>query len=197
MFRLVVFCVKLDAPKTHMASPNNFNDTAGHLVKLLRALHDFQPNPFLAQLGAAETLDAWYDVVCRLGYAANSKYLRDTGEERVHLLCEEIRVLICVVDEAFRLRVLPASLPQKQSWESAASRDPSARYAFRDDGSLEISLLDASLDGATLHVKRLWNHVCNTEGSWVDFKIKLDDTQASAIRRKLSTLRAIRATMKR
>ncbi|GGC04205.1 hypothetical protein [Pseudoduganella buxea] len=179
-----------------MASPNNFNDTAGHLVKLLRALHDLEANPFLAQLGAVETLHAWYDVVCRLDYAANSKYLRDTGEERVHLLCEEIRVLICVVDEAFRFRMLPASPSQKQSWDSAVSRDPSARYAFRDDGSLEISLLDARLDGTTLHVKRLWNHVCNTEGDWVDFHIKLDETQVNTIRRKLATLRAIRATMK-
>jgi hypothetical protein len=179
-----------------MKSPENFIDTAGRLVKLLLVLQSFEPNRFLAQLTDAETLAAWYDVVCRLDYAANSKYLRDTDDERVHALCEEIRVLVRDIDAAFRLRMLPASPSQKQSWESAVAHDPAGKYAFRNDGSLEISLLDARLDGATLHVKRLWNHVCNTEGSWVDFHIKLDETQANTIRRKLATLRAIRATMK-
>lgn len=179
-----------------MDQANDFNVTIARLGELLHALYGLEPNRFLRSLSEAGTLDEWYAVVLALNYAANSKELRDTGDARVHAICEEIRDEVKLVNGIFRASISPQTPSQQQSWQSAVARDPAGKYAFRDDGSLEISLLDARLDGATLHVKRLWNHVCNTEGDWVDFHIKLDETQASTIRRKLSTLRAIRVAMK-
>lgn len=179
-----------------MDRPSDFAASAAHIRERLDALYALETNRFLRTVSEAATVDEWYGAVLALNYAANSKELRDTGDARVHAICEEIRDEVKRINMLFRARISPVTPSQKQSWESAVSRDPSARYAFRDDGSLEISLLDARLEAATLHVKRLWNHVCNTEGDWVDFHIKLDETQVNTIRRKLSTLRAIRSTMK-
>lgn len=168
-------------------------DTFSRLMALLTALHEISPNRFFNRLRQAASLDEFYGAALELGYAANSKELRDTYDEQVHSLSEDIRREVGKLDAVFRIKLLPGSPSQKQSWENSASRDPSARYAFRSDGSLEISLLDAELRDAILHVKRVWSHVGNFDGSWTNFKIKLDADQVAELRTRLAEVRRIRS----
>jgi len=168
-------------------------DTFSRLMGLLTALHEISPNRFFNMLKDAANVDEFYNAALALGYAANSKELRDTYEEQVHSLAEAIRREIATLDAFFRIKLLPRSPSQKQSWESSSSRDTSARYAFRSDGSLETSLLDAELRDSILHVKRVWSHVGNFDGSWTDFKIKLDADQVTELRTRLAEVRRIRS----
>lgn len=157
----------------------NVSETLAGLLKLVQALHAIAPNRFYQKFQEANTAREMYAVALELGYAANCKELRDTGDQQVQSLCEEILLEVAKLDAAFRVKLSPHSPGQKLSWDNAVSKDPAAKYAFRHDGSLEISLLDADLAGSLLHVKRLWNHVCNFDGSWTNFMIKLEAEQVS------------------
>ncbi len=148
-------------------------------MQSLEALHRLEPNRFLAMVRKAGTPAEWYDAVLALRYAANSRELRDTGDDRVHQLCEDILRQVRHIDDIFRMTLVPASARQRRDWDLSVARDPLAKYAFRDGGTLEISLLDSSLAGSTLHVQRVWDHVCNFGGSWTGFYITLDPTQAA------------------
>ncbi|RFP23002.1 hypothetical protein D0T25_07655 [Duganella sp. BJB488] len=168
-------------------------DTFSRLMALLTALHEISPNRFFNMLRDAANVDEFYNAALALGYAANSKELRDTYEEQVHSLSEDIRREVEELNSFFRIKLFPSSPSQKQSWENFVSRDLGGRYAFRDDGSLEISLLDAKLSDSVLHVKRVWSHVSSFGGSLTDFKIKLDANQVTELRTRLAEVRRIRS----
>lgn len=178
-----------------MNQPIQIAGTFSRLMELLTALHEISPNRFFGRLSQAGSVSEFYDGALELGYAANCKELRDTYEERVHSLCEEIRREIEKLNAFFRIKLFASSPSQMQSWEHRVSRDPGARFAFRSDGSLEVSLLDAELRESTLHVKRVWSHVGSFDGSWTDFNIKLDANQVTELRTRLAEVRRVRSTM--
>lgn len=164
-------------------------DTVASLVSLVRALDALEPNYFGQRLAQAGTARDFHDVVLELDYASNSKWLRDTSDERVHRILNDITALVRTIDRFFRISLWPGSTAQNQRWTHALSRDPSARYAVRDDGSLEIGLLDARLHGERLSVKRIWTHVSDYSGSVTAFELQLDAEQVAEFKARLANLR--------
>ena len=165
-------------------------ETLASLASLVQALDALEPSYFGRKLAQAGTARDYYDIVLELDYAANSKWLRDTGDERVHHILNDIGSVVDRIDGFFRIKLWPGSTAQNQSWTHAVLRAAGGKYAFRDDGSLEISLLDARLHGETLTVKRIWNHVCNYSGSLTEFEIRLDEQQIAEARARLASLRS-------
>jgi hypothetical protein len=169
-----------------------FQDIRSRIMRSLQALHEREPNRFLSTFAAANTVRAFYAAALALGYAANGKELRDTWDEEVHRLCEDIRTDIAQLDLLFRTTLVPRSPQQRAEWDNTIVAAPGGKYAFRRDGSLEISNLDSDLDGVILHTRRMWNHVCNYDGAITDFSIRLDADQAGEVQSRLEQAQAIR-----
>lgn len=165
-------------------------------VKLLEQLHWHEPNRFLGSIQRAGTVGQWYDVVLGIRSAANSKELRDTDNEQVHKLCNEILGVIKDLDDFFIADVSPRSAEQKNAWLRAVMPAESGQYAFRRDGCIRISLLDATLEGASIRVRRMWTHVCSGPGSTTDFELELDATQTCDIQGGLEKLAAAKLVIK-
>ena len=164
-------------------------DLLARLMQLLRELDQLSPNRFPARIEHADDISAWYAAVLELNYAANSKELRDTGDDRVHAVCGRIRDTVEEFGPFFRVRLFPASPEQKRGWTGKVSREPSGKYAFRDDGSIEVGLLDSELHGDLLSVGRVWNHVCDFDGSPVSVRIPLNEAQAATMRTRFAESR--------
>ena len=147
-------------------------------MRLLRQLQEVEPNRFFHKINEATTANEIFEAVLEFHYAANSKELRDTGDRQIHIMLDKISEQAEVLGAFFRIKLFPNSVGQKQSWKTTVSRDPSATYAFRDDDSLEIGLMESALHESTLHVERVWSHVSSFGGSRTNFKIKLDAIQA-------------------
>ena len=169
---------------------SNVADTLASLAELVHALDWLEPNYLTQHFDRAATARDMHEVILEFSYAANSKALRDTGDERVHKLLNDILPLTETIRAFFRIDLWPASTAQLQSWTHALSTAPSGKYAFRDDGAIRISLLDASLQGSTLSVKRIWTHVSNFSGSWTGVELKLDAGQVAECRSRLASLRS-------
>jgi len=165
-------------------------DTLASLAELVHALHWLEPNYLTRDFDQAATAGEMHDVILEFGYAANSKTLRDTGDERVHKLLNQILPLTATLREFFTINLWPASTAQLQSWKHALSTAPSGKYAFRDDGSIRISLLDADLHGLSLSVRRIWSHVSDFSGSLTEFDLKLEAEQAAEFKARLANLRS-------
>lgn len=169
---------------------SNVADTLASLAELVHALDWLEPNYFTQHFDQAATARDMHEVVLALGYAANSKALRDTGDDRVHKLLNDILPLTETIRAFFRIDLWPASTAQLQSWTHALSTAPSGKYAFRDDGAIRISLLDADLHGSTLSVRRIWSHVSDFSGSLTGFDLKLDAEQVTQFKARLASLRS-------
>lgn len=169
---------------------SNVADTLASLAELVHALDWLEPNYLTKHFDRAATARDMHEVILEFSYAANSKALRDTGDDRVHKLLNDILPLAETIRAFFRIDLWPASTAQLQSWTHALSTAPSGKYAFRDDGAIRISLLDASLQGSTLSVKRIWTHVSNFSGSWTGVELKLDAGQVAECRSRLASLRS-------
>ena len=164
-------------------------DTLSSLAELVHALEWLEPNYVTQRFDRAATAGEMHGVILELSYAANSKVLRDTGDERVHKLLNDILSLTATLRAFFTINLWPASTAQLQSWKHALSTAPSGKYAFRDDGSIRIGLLDADLHGLNLSVRRIWSHVSNFSGSVTEFELKLDAEQAAEFKARLASLR--------
>lgn len=156
------------------------------IAKLLYALSDLETNRFMIKFNQAPTTIKVYDAILELEYAANSKELRDTGDDRVHTLCEQIRMQSRKLHTFFRLDLFPNSEQQKLNWTKPFRPDLESKYVFREDGSLQVSVLESELVDSTLHVKRYWSRYGNFDGTRGDFKIQLDVEQAQAFKKKAS-----------
>lgn len=171
-----------------MTTDNQIAETLSKIIALGRALDAIEPHRFMHMIMHADTAYALYGVLLEFNYAAQSKELRDTGDERVHALCNEIKRSMQKLDVYLRMTLVPSSPQQKQSWDHAVTTAPGGKYAFRDDGSLEISLLDSALRRGALRVKRIWSHVGDYDGAWTDFTIELHDNQINAFRTKYAAV---------
>lgn len=171
-----------------LATKNLYQLASTQLIKSLRSVQELEPNGYLERIEGAEDIQEFYEFALDLDRAACSKELRDTGDDRVHELLEAIHHHIRILDSIFRMKLLPYAREQLLEWKQSAARDMRAKHAFRDDTSLEISLLDASIQGSRLHVRRVWSHVSNYGGSWTDFNIRLDADQMVEFRRKVAAL---------
>ena len=169
---------------------SNVADTLASLAELVHALDWLEPNYLTKHFDRAATARDMHEVILEFSYAANSKALRDTGDERVHTLLNDILPLAEAIKAFFRIDLWPASTAQLQSWTHALSTAASGKYAFRDDGAIRISLLDASLQGSTLSVRRIWSHVSDFTGSWTGVELKLDAGQVAECRSRLASLRS-------
>ncbi|MGK5027728.1 hypothetical protein [Janthinobacterium sp. RB2R34] len=169
---------------------SNVADTLASLAELVHALDWLEPTYFAQRLDQAATARELHEIVLALDYAANSKELRDTGDERVHRLLNDILPLTEAIRVFFRIDLWPASTAQLQSWKHALSTAPSGKYAFRDDGAIRICLLDATLHGSTLTVRRFWTHVSDFSGSWTEVELKLDAQQVAEFNTRRASLDA-------
>ena len=165
-------------------------DTLAALAGLLHALDWLEPNYLTKRFDQAATARDLHEVILELGYAANSKALRDTGDERVHKLLNDIVPLTATLSAFFTINLRPASTAQLQSWTHALSSAPSGKYAFRDDGCIRIGLLDATLHGSSLSVRRFWAHVSNFSGSWTGVELRLDAQQVAEFNTRRANLDA-------
>lgn len=163
-------------------------DTLASLAELVHALDWLEPNYLTKHFDQAATARDMHEVILEFSYAANSKALRDTGDERVHKLLNDILPLTETIRAFFRIDLWPASTAQLQSWTHALSTAPSGKYAFRDDGAIRISLLDADLHGSTLSVRRIWSHVSDVSGSWTEVELKLDAQQVAEFNTRRASL---------
>ncbi|MDN4051779.1 hypothetical protein QPK32_01600 [Massilia sp. YIM B02763] len=179
-----------------MTSQNQFADALFELRSLSKALDDISSNPYHERINRQGSLEELFDAILAFDYAANSKELRDTGDERVHALLNEVREVSKSIYPFFVTKICPESSRQAQEWQTAARREPSATYAFQDNGSTEISLLDATLDGSTLIVKRLWSYVSNFDGTWTNLKVGLGPKQVEDLKTKFAELGAIRSAFR-
>ena len=164
-------------------------DTLASLAELVHALHWLEPNYLTKHFDQASTARDMHEVILEFSYAANSKTLRDTGDERVHKLLNEILPLTATLRAFFTINLWPSSTAQLQRWKHALSTAPSGKYAFRDDGSIRISLLDADLHGMNLSVRRIWSHVSDFSGSVTEVELKLEAEQAAEFKARLANLR--------
>lgn len=167
---------------------SNVADTLASLAELVHALDWLEPNYLTKHFDRAATARDMHEVILEFSYAANSKALRDTGDERVHKLLNDILPLTETIRAFFRIDLWPASTAQLQSWTHALSTAPSGKYAFRDDGAIRISLLDADLHGSTLSVRRIWSHVSDVSGSWTEVELKLDAQQVAEFNTRRASL---------
>ena len=167
---------------------SNVADTLASLAELVHALDWLEPNYLTKHFDQAATARDMHEVILEFSYAANSKALRDTGDERVHKLLNDILPLTEIIRAFFRIDLWPASTAQLQSWTHALSTAPSGKYAFRDDGAIRISLLDADLHGSTLSVRRIWSHVSDVSGSWTEVELKLDAQQVAEFNTRRASL---------
>lgn len=169
---------------------SNVADTLASLAELVHALDWLEPNYLTKHFDQAATARDMHEVILEFSYAANSKALRDTGDERVHKLLNDILPLTEAIRAFFRIDLWPASTAQLQSWTHALSTAASGKYAFRDDGAIRICLLDADLHGSTLSVRRIWSHVSDFSGSLTGFDLKLDAEQVTQFKARLASLRS-------
>ena len=167
---------------------SNVADTLASLAELVHALDWLEPNYLTKHFDQAATARDMHEVILEFSYAANSKALRDTGDERVHKLLNDILPLTETIRAFFRIDLWPASTAQLQSWTHALSTAPSGKYAFRDDGAIRICLLDADLHGSTLSVRRIWSHVSDVSGSWTEVELKLDAQQVAEFNTRRASL---------
>ena len=167
---------------------SNVADTLASLAELVHALDWLEPNYLTKHFDRAATARDMHEVILEFSYAANSKALRDTGDERVHKLLNDILPLTETIRAFFRIDLWPASTAQLQRWKHALSTAPSGKYAFRDDGAIRISLLDADLHGSTLSVRRIWSHVSDVSGSWTEVELKLDAQQVAEFNTRRASL---------
>ncbi|WP_308922396.1 hypothetical protein [Janthinobacterium sp. J1-1] len=167
---------------------SNVADTLASLAELVHALDWLEPNYLTQHFDRAATARDMHEVILEFSYAANSKALRDTGDERVHKLLNDILPLTETIRAFFRIDLWPASTAQLQSWTHALSTAPSGKYAFRDNGAIRISLLDADLHGSTLSVRRIWSHVSDVSGSWTEVELKLDAQQVAEFNTRRASL---------
>lgn len=176
-----------------MTSQTKFADALFELRILSKALEDISSNPYHERINREGSLEELFDTILVFDYAANSKELRDTRDDRVHALLSQVRHVSKSIYPFFITKIFPVPSRQAHEWQAAVRREPSGKYAFRDDGSIEISLLDATLDDSRLIVKRLWSHVSNFDGTSTNFEIKLDSAQVADVEKRLSELDAIRS----
>ena len=167
---------------------SNVADTLASLAELVHALDWLEPNYLTKHFDRAATARDMHEVILEFSYAANSKALRDTGDDRVHTLLNDILPLTETIRAFFRIDLWPASTAQLQSWTHALSTAPSGKYAFRDNGAIRISLLDADLHGSTLSVRRIWSHVSDVSGSWTEVELKLDAQQVAEFNTRRASL---------
>lgn len=162
--------------------------TLASLAELVHALDWLEPNYLTKHFDQATTARDMHEVILEFSYAANSKALRDTGDERVHTLLNHILPLTATLRAFFTINLWPSSTAQLQCWKHALSTAPSGKYAFRDDGSIRISLLDADLHGSSLSVRRIWSHVSDYSGSWTEVELKLDAQQVADFNTRRASL---------
>ena len=139
-----------------------------NLMRSVEALHAFQPIGYLKLINGTTTIGQWYDAVHALWWAASSKELRDGASDEVHLLCEEIRERMLIIEPYFTVKLFPASPPQRRSWECAAAKGR-VGYMLAEESPIDINLLDSRLLGTTLHVRRELRRDGEKAGVWPDF----------------------------
>jgi hypothetical protein len=178
-----------------MNAQTDIADILARLLKLLLALDNIFPSyPYLENFSQALTINEIYDAALMAEGVLRSMGSREPLEYldyRAPILSDEIRLQVARLDSLCRIKFSPSSPQQKQSWTHTALRDPRAEYGLGDDGSLDISVLDSELRDSVLHVRRIWGRRCEFSGSWTDFKIRLDATQARDFRMKLAELRSV------
>lgn len=178
-----------------MQSPYQPVDVLNRLMQLLGDLDAIEPNRFPMLIRNSKSASEVYAAILALGYAANSKELRDTGDDRVHSLCHAIWELVRDLDDVLRMQLLPASRSQAQTWEHTVIRKNELPYAFKENGALEVGMLDAELHGAMLRVKRIWGRYTNVGGSATDFVLKLEASQVAAYRYRRGSVELLRSAM--
>lgn len=150
------------------------------LMVLTRGLDAVCPIGYLHRMQAATTAEEFHAEALQLGYAVNSKELRDTGDELVHHWSNKIWRHMKDVRSHMTLILFPHSPRQKDEWVASIMASPGGRFAFRDDGSLHVDLVHASLTGSLLHIRRLWTHVGGVNDPLESFTIQLNPLQCAA-----------------
>ncbi|WUR14615.1 hypothetical protein E7V67_005785 [[Empedobacter] haloabium] len=166
-------------------------DVLSELMRLTRGLNDVCPIGYLTRMQAATTASAFYAEALRLGYAVNSKELRDTGDERVHHWCNLIWRHMKEVRSHLTLILFPHTPEQRSEWLDSFARSPGGRFAFRDDGSLHVDLVHATLNGTALHIRRLWTHVGGVNDPLQSFTIRLNPIQCGDFEARAREARAM------
>ncbi|AVR95812.1 hypothetical protein C9I28_08790 [Pseudoduganella armeniaca] len=161
------------------------HEVLSELMRLTRGLNQVCPIGYLTRMQAATTAEAFYAEALRLGYAVNAKELRDTGDERVHHWCNLIWRHMKEVRSHLTLILFPHSPEQKADWLDSLLTSPGGKFAFRDDGSLHVDLVHASLDGSTLHIGRLWTHVGGVNDPLESYAIRLNPVQCADVAERL------------
>jgi hypothetical protein len=158
---------------------------------LIRSLHLLNENvnapiSFLEWFERAETASELYDTALKLSNVANSRDIRWSADAPAHRLLDDISKQIATIDANSRLKLTPNSPQQKREWKRSLLPVRDRKYVFRDDGSLEVSVLDSMLRRSTLHVGSIWSPGFRVQCPGL--KIKLDQTQAGDVRRKFAEL---------
>jgi len=158
------------------------------LKNLLKKLDGLEPNRFLNELNQSDTPLELFNLTLELRYVSQSKHLRDTINPDVHILLNEISSSCKTIFEFFTVSLLPETAQQSKTWRQQVSLDENGKYIFRDDGTIRVCLLSSELKKRVLNVKRIWNHVCNYDGSKISALIELTEKQEKYIKNKLETL---------
>jgi hypothetical protein len=75
--------------------------------------------------------------------------------------------------------LFPHTPEQQSEWRESLLESPGGQYAFRDDGALHIDLVHATLNGAALHIGRLWTHVGGVNDPLQSYTIHLNPVQCA------------------
>ena len=178
-----------------IAARTTFFALRDRIMQCIDGVFDGIPVHYLAAIGQTRSAHELYATACELRSFVNSKGNRDGAAHHVHLFSNEITKLVHRLDDLFTIKIVVNSPRQREEWNTTITRDPGATYAFRDDQSLQISLLESELDGARLHVGRIWSHVCDHGGSQTNFSIMLDPAQLAHVQVKQAVVREIQAAL--
>lgn len=159
--------------------------------QLVVEVYKLEGGRFLSMLKASKTLGERYDAILAFDYAANSKELRDTSDETVHSLLNAVSDAVDSLNSFMRIDFFPASNDQKNMWVNRLIDCPHGKYAFRDNGAIQVSILDSRLAKDTLHIGRIWSHVSDYSGSHVNFTLPLSQQQISEFKERRILLSAV------
>ncbi|HEY4273924.1 MAG TPA: hypothetical protein VGM68_00440 [Rhizomicrobium sp.] len=161
----------------------------GGLDRALKTVEGLQEaSRFRRALVAAPTIAEQYLAICRLGYAADSKELRDTADPQIHAALDRLSNTVRAIDRIVLFRLAAVDAAQQKVWQ-ALCEAADASMLLHDNGVIHCLLLGADIADDTFRVRRVWNSLSNSDGKDVDLILPLHRSQIGALRPRLALVR--------
>lgn len=154
---------------------------------------------FLKALKNAPNIQVQHYEIERFFYAASGRELRDTSNDLVHKICDQINAYEKnIFKPSVWYDLYPESEDQKQQWVLAldkykdkilnGQRTLSSEKDFRDEGCLRFALTFCKIEGVNLIPGRVRGHLDNFDGSECGASLPLSLKQIEKIQQAIIKL---------